>query len=205
MPLLQICFKESLIIQRNLLCMWRGVISSRAGHEAIELNEKADQAAKEAAENPTDALILPTSLGGLLRRTKTLFHKREAVYIKPYKTKMKWIAEALNNLEKGQAAIIFQLRCGHCPLKKFLHRIGVEDNNKCTTCFATETPTHYLIFCRKFTKQRQAFRRRLKEEEIKVNTNSATILLDTPRIYPFLAQYILDTGRFPHLQTYIEN
>lgn len=175
------------------------------GHEAIKLNKRADQAAKEAAENPEETLILPTSLGGLLRHTKTLFHKREAVSIKPYKAKRRWIAEALNNLKKGQAAIIFQLQCGHCPLRKFLHRIGVEEHNRCTTCFAIETPAHYLIYCRRFTRQRQTFRQQLKEEEITVNTNSATALLDSPKAYPFLAQYILDTGRFPHLQTYVDS
>ncbi|KAG0150356.1 hypothetical protein CROQUDRAFT_88155 [Cronartium quercuum f. sp. fusiforme G11] len=52
----------------------------------IELNDKADECAKDEAENGKDQLILPTSLG-----------------------------------EKGQAAAIFQLRSGHCPLRKSLH------------------------------------------------------------------------------------
>lgn len=56
----------------------------------------------------------------------------------------------------------------------------------------------------KFTKQRQQFRRRLKEEEIKVDINSAIKLLDTPAVFPYLAQYVEETGRFTHLKTYID-
>lgn len=79
------------------------------GHEGIELNEKADEAAKKAAEDREETLMLPISLGGLLQHTRKVFNKRGAPSITPFKTKSKWIAEALNGLEKGQAAAIFQL------------------------------------------------------------------------------------------------
>lgn len=149
-------------------------------------------------------MMLPISLGGLLRHSRATFNRREAVSTPLYKTKSKKIAEALQHLEKGQAVAIFQLRCGHCPLRKFLHRIEAEEHDKCTTCFATETPAHFLIYCKKFTQQQQTFRRRLKEEEIKTNINSAMTLLDNPKVFPHLAQYIQDTGRFPHLKSYID-
>lgn len=175
------------------------------GHEDVELNEKADEAAKKAAEDREDALTLPLSLGGLLQHTRKIFNQRGATPITPFKTKNKWVADALNNLEKGQAAAIFQLRSGHCPLHKFLHRIGVEDTDRCETCKAVETPAHFLIYCRKYTKERRRFREKLKEEKIKVNINSAMALLDTPKLYPYLACFIQETGRFPHLNTYLED
>lgn len=50
----------------------------------------------------------------------------------------------------------------------------------------------------------QAFRRRLKEEGIEVNINSSIQLLDSPKTYPFLAEYIQTTSRFPHLMTYVD-
>lgn len=174
------------------------------GHEGIELNEQADKAAKQAAEDYSDPLILPMSLGGLLRHTKNLYTTRGAVLTRPYKTKAKLIADALTSLEKGGAAAIFQLRCGHCPLKKFLHRIGAEDDEICEGCRAKETPAHFLIYCRKYSKQRQAFRRSLREEEIRVDVNSATAILDNPKVYPFLARFIQDTGRFTHLHSYLD-
>lgn len=173
------------------------------GHEGVDLNEQADRAAKEAAEEGLNPVLLPTSLGCLLRHTRTTFKTREAVPNSPYKTKGKKISDALNQLEKGQAAAIFQLRCGHCPLRKFLYRIGVEEHNRCTTCFATETPAHFLVYCKKYTRQRRDFRKKLKEEDIKVNTNSAWAILDSPKTYPYLAQYIQDTERFIHLKSYL--
>lgn len=89
------------------------------GHEGIELNEKADEAAKTIAEDQSAAMTLPFSLGGLLQHRRKVFNERGAVSRLPLKTKSKWIADALDQLEKGQAAAIFQLRCGHCPLRKF--------------------------------------------------------------------------------------
>lgn len=174
------------------------------GHEGIELNEQADEAAKQAAESDEQPMILPMSLGGLLRHTRSIFRNRGAVSIAPYKTKAKKIADALQSLEKGDAAAIFQLQCGHCPLKKFLHRIGVEEDNKCEDCKATETPAHFLIYCKKYTKQQQVFRRTLKEEGIKINVNSAFTLLDSPRVYPHLAEFLRATGRFTHLKSYLD-
>lgn len=118
----------------------------------------------------------------------------------------KWSENVFNpGLEKGSAAAIFQLRCGHCPLRKFLHRIGAEESDKCETCSAVETPAHFLIYCKKYTKQSPELRRQLKKEKIKTNFNSASALLDTPNAYPLLARFIKQTGRFTHLQTYLDN
>lgn len=144
------------------------------------------------------------SLGCLLRHSKETFRTRGANSIKPYQTKGRKIADALNTLEKGHAAVIFQLRSGHCPLKKFLHRIGVEENDKCETCKAVESPAHFLIYCKNYKNKRRQFRSRLKEEEIKIDMNSARKLLDAPKVFPFLAQFIQATGCFQYLVSYLE-
>lgn len=172
------------------------------GHEGIKLNEEADIAAKGEAEGEAEVTMLPISLGSLLRHAKTRF-KRGAVHIKKFKTQGKYIADTLNNLEKGQAAAIFQLRCGHNPLRSFLHQIGVNKSSKCEVCNVTENTTHFLIFCKRFRTQQQVLRARLKEKKTWVDINSATKLLDTTVVFPYLAQYIEDTGRFTHLKTYL--
>lgn len=89
-------------------------------------------------------------------------------------------------------------------MKKFLHRIGAEEDDKCNLCKVVESVHHFLIFCKKFTSQRQTFRKKLKEEEIRVDTNSSVKLLDTPEVFPYLAKYIEETGRFCHLKTYLD-
>lgn len=175
------------------------------GHEGVALNEQADKEAKEAAEENTDPVMIPISLGCLLRHVKTTFNTRGASSICPYETKGRWIAEALNKLEKGQAATIFQLRSGHCPLNRFLHQIGVEKDNRCEECQAFETQAHFLIYCKKYTKEQRVFRKQLNEEGIKININLARKLLDTPNIYPLLAEFIKDTGRFFSLAFDLEN
>lgn len=174
------------------------------GHEGIKLNEKADKEAKLAAKENQDPVMLHFSLGGLLRLTKEMFKKRGAEPILPFKTNSRKVAEALSSLEKGQAAAIFQLRCGHCPLKKFLHRIGAEDDDKCETCKAVKTLAHFLIYCKTYTKKRQLCWQELREDGIEVNMNSAWKILDSPKVYPHLAQFILETGRFQYSHTYLD-
>lgn len=149
--------------------------------------------------------MLPISLSGLLRHAEETFRTRGADFTQPYKTKGKQIADALKSLEQGQAAAIFQLRCGHCPLKKFLHRLGTEEDDKCETCQAVESPAHFLVYCKKYNRKRRAFRNQLKEEGTKVNKNLVWKLLDSPKVFPCLAQYINATGRFHYLSTYLEN
>lgn len=173
------------------------------GHEGILLNEKADEEARKRAEGKSRDMTLQISLGSMLRHTKTVF-KRRAIPIKKFKTKSKNIADALNSLEKGQAATIFQLQSGHNPLRQFLYRIGAEEDEKCEICRVTENTTHFLIYCKLFKEQRQSFRKKLKKEKINVDINSAIKLLDTPAVFPYLAQFVEDTGRFTYLRTYLD-
>lgn len=46
------------------------------GHEGVQLKEEADKEAKMAAEGNTDPVMLPFSLGSLLRHTKEVFKKK---------------------------------------------------------------------------------------------------------------------------------
>lgn len=48
-------------------------------------------------------------------------------------------------------------------------------------------------------------RKRLKEDETKVNPYSLKSLLNTPDAYPRLAQFALETGRFTYLKSYLDD
>lgn len=91
------------------------------GHKGITLNEKADKAAGAAAETEGDRFVLPFSIASTKQHVRSLFNNRQTTPQRgSYKTAGRTIAEAFNDLEKGQAATIFQLRSGHCPLNSFL-------------------------------------------------------------------------------------
>lgn len=128
------------------------------GHKAIDENEAANKAAKEAAEEgATKPNILPMSLSKLAQQARTTFHLRTANFStgrKELKTQPRKIADALAQLEKGQAASIFQLRSGHFPLNGYLKRFNHHPTGKCDTCRAPETVPHYLLYCQRFKHQR---------------------------------------------------
>lgn len=178
------------------------------GHEAIEENKEADKAAKEAAaEGETKAHLLPMSLSKLTQQARTTFHLRTANFItgrKELKSQPRKIADALARLEKGQAASIFQIRSGHCPLNSYLRRFNHHPTGKCEKCGAPETVPHFILYCQRFKRQRWLLRKRLKDEEVKVNPYSLQSLLNTPDAYPILSQFILETGRFLYLKSYLD-
>lgn len=122
-----------------------------------------------------------------------------------YRTPGGKISAALDYLEKGKAAVVFQLRSGNCPLNHFLKRIQAVDDARCPHCWCKETTVHFLFYCPKYRRERRNFRNALKEAEIKTDTRTAEKLLDNPDVFPYLADYVVATNRFEHLQAYIES
>lgn len=175
------------------------------GHEGIELNEKADEAAKKAASNESTSRLTPASLSKLLQIKPENFHLRTAKFStgqKYLRTQPRKIADALTRLEKGEAATIFHLQSGHSPLNDYLKRFNHHATGRCDYCKIPETVAHFLIHCQQFKSQRSRFRKAIKEDELKVNTYSVPALLNNTKVYPLLAKFILDTGRFKFLKSY---
>lgn len=161
------------------------------------MNEKADELAKEASDKHSNAKLTPTSLSILLQETREKFHLRTANFDtgkRKLKTQPRKVADALAQLEKGEAASIFHLRLGHSPLNEYLRRFNHHPTGKCDYCKVPETVAHFLLHCQQFKTQRKTFRALVKEEEIKVNTYSLPALLNTTQVYPMLAKFILNTG-----------
>lgn len=77
------------------------------GHEGIDLNERADINAKEAASRDTEDILLDVSLSALKRTTRSLCKPNPEIFDtrKPllFRTPPKKIWKALANLEKGRA------------------------------------------------------------------------------------------------------
>ncbi|KAG0146090.1 hypothetical protein CROQUDRAFT_657887 [Cronartium quercuum f. sp. fusiforme G11] len=164
------------------------------GQEGISLNEKADIAAKQAAKAEDRKTWLPMSLTSLVQATREALsvpssefpsHKSE------FKTPAKKIADALNGLEKGQVAAIFQLRTGHGPLNAYLHRVKQSTTKYFRGCGVPDTIAHFLPYCRKSRIQRRDFRLKVKGEELRTKLNSVNAILDDPKVFPRLAQFVL--------------
>lgn len=176
------------------------------GHEGIELNNKADQKAKQAAENKNGKSLTTTSLSKLLQITRELFHRRTANFEtgrKPLRTQPRKMADALAKREKGEAAAIFHLRSGHAPLNEYLKRFNHHDTGKCDYCRVPETVAHFVLHFPQFKQQRRQLRAAIKEEKIKVNSYSLPDLLNTTKVYPMLAKFSPTTGGFRFLKSYL--
>ncbi|KAJ7156482.1 hypothetical protein C8R43DRAFT_818576, partial [Mycena crocata] len=87
-----------------------------------------------------------------------------------------------------------QLRTGHVGLNAYLARFGAVDSALCSTCREPETVNHYLLTCRRFSRERDALRRALFADE-RQPLNKKT-LLGTPKNRSKLLQYVANTERF---------
>jgi hypothetical protein len=112
------------------------------------------------------------------------------------------IFESLKKLERSKSSIIYKLQSGHTPLNHYLHRIKKLNSPECNTCKTTKDVQHFLIKCHRFKKERKTFQQTLIQEKIKINFNSTQEILDTPKVFPHLANFILSTQQFENLQTY---
>ncbi|PPR06479.1 hypothetical protein CVT24_002565, partial [Panaeolus cyanescens] len=144
------------------------------GHEGVEGNEKADEAAKvatenrrgegeeeevETAESGEEEEEVPISKAATRQRLmKGITEKRKEEWrdskryekIKRFDPTLpsKTFSKLTNHMQRKQASILFQLRTGHVQLKKYLHMIGKADSPVCEGCGRrNETVYHFLMEC----------------------------------------------------------
>ena len=97
-----------------------------------------------------------------------------------------------NSIGKKHAAIYTQLRLGHLPLNKHLHRIKKSDTPLCLQCEDNkpENVHHYLFECRKYDRERHTLRLKLGRRALSVRC-----LLAEKRSQKPLFKYINETKR----------
>ena len=94
--------------------------------------------------------------------------------------------------EHWHMSMLVQLRTGHVPLQKHLHRIGHADSPICPACQSSEeTVHHYLMTCPAHNSHR-----RWLETHLRRVAKSIRVLLANPKMFPHLFRYIRDTKRF---------
>ncbi|PSR73744.1 hypothetical protein PHLCEN_2v10434 [Hermanssonia centrifuga] len=182
------------------------------GHMGIKGNEAADRRAKEAARDLMEIRRpIPTCLVKALPRSVSKIHQLHQQELvaeadRRWKSSPRWAK--MNNIDpklpskrygvliaglpRRHASILFQLRTGHAPLRKHLHKIGRADTPTCQACGeAPETVPHYILYCPAFNHPRAAMSFELGDD-----ARSLTSLFTNAGSLRSLFRYIHRTRRF---------
>jgi ribonuclease HI len=183
------------------------------GHEGVQGNEAVDLVAKRAAtegsshDNTLPAcfrsrITLPISKSAIKQQFNANLEARNSgLFAKsPRSNSIHRIDKSLpsnafmkltEGLPRRHASLLFQLRSGHIPLYKHLHRIGATDSPLCPTCQGgTESILHFLVDCPAY----EPFRRILYTA-FKRHARSLHVLLNDPDALRPLFRFINRTGR----------
>ena len=96
------------------------------------------------------------------------------------------------NIDCWHASMLIQLRTGHIPLQKHLHRLGHANSPSCLACHREEeTVHHYIMTCPAYTRQRKWLHGQLRRAASSIST-----LLANPKAFKYLFRFIHDTGLF---------
>ena len=187
------------------------VIRWMPGHIGIEGNEAADKEAKRAVQegsSPDDQLPaalqkrLPDSKSAakqaFMTKLKKKAHKewkKSTHYqkINQFDDSMpsKKYLKLVKPLRRKQSSILYQLRTGHAPLAKHLHRFHKADSPQCPCCHQEEeTVHHYLIRCPAHRSARNTMIR-----DAGMNATKMNKLLSEKSLLPHLFQFISTSGR----------
>ena len=183
------------------------------GHEDIEGNERADEAAKEAATGQSSH---PKNLPVFLRRTPLPVSVSATRQFLKKKMKNDWNLEwssspryadastidsslpsddylhIIDQLRRNQASLLTQFRTKHIPLNVILHRIKRSDTPDCPHCKngIRETIHHFILTCPHYANARNLLRAKLKRD-----ASSIPFLLGARNGIPHFLRYVSNTNR----------
>ena len=186
-----------------------------AGHVGIQGNEDMDEIAKAAAEGESsDKKNLPLCLRKEIGHSPSTMRQAQNEKLKTRWTKtwaksprythlqykdlltlhsqkyLKYISSG--KISRRIASTIFQLRVGHAPLNRYLHRFKKVDSPQCPACgHPKETPEHFLLQCPSYTHERWRIISQRRERPPRL-----TELLSSTKLLIPLANYIEATERF---------
>jgi ribonuclease HI/endonuclease/exonuclease/phosphatase family metal-dependent hydrolase len=185
-------------------------------HKGVVGNERADLLAKKAitdsssSENRLPSLLtkpLPASKSA----TKQAFQKKLQK-----ETQEEWVKSSrfrrmertdprapstsyvklISPLPRRAASLITQIRTGHIPVAKYLHRIGKVPSPTCPACKQeTETIQHFILQCPAHERARQALRYEVGSRDINI-----TRLTTKKKPIKALIKFIAETGRWNRAQ-----
>jgi len=185
-----------------------------AGHKDVEGNEVADREAKLAAKGAlysSPKKKLPMSLRKPLPRSISALKQAHNARLKklwkeewtrsprfPHMSSIdpslpsKAFMKLIGNLQKRQAGLYTQLRTGHVPLNKHLHRFKRSDSPNCLQCGDTtpETVHHLLFTCPRYDRERF-----ILERDVGRKAYHVAHLLSNAKAKVHLLRYVNETRR----------
>lgn len=186
-----------------------------AGHMGSTGNEAADALAKAATEfGSSDKNLLPTFLRDDLPSSVSAI-KQNIESITARNSRRMWkrskryrqinaIDSSLpsrkfmtitGDLSRKQTSLLTQLRIGHVPLNKYLHRISRSETPFCQHCpTKAEDVPHLLFSCTRYAHQRHRLVTALRRK-----ANDISCLLSDPTAIRHTLNFLHNTGRFEHL------
>jgi ribonuclease HI len=154
------------------------------GHHGIEGNERADQAAKQAAQKPPRGGQGKLSLA-YIHRTKTevvkaqkqqwltkALGRRSLRAQRAYRAQPGWkLDPALAAAPKRIASRYYQLKMGHAAVGAYLQKVQARESGACRGCQAPSETVHHLLFeCREWRRQRGTLFRALVKAKVALPT-----------------------------------
>jgi len=183
------------------------------GHDGLAGNEKSDTEAKKATHGDSSlACQFPKCRGPVLvsrsakqqSHLKRLGDKATSLFTKSLRCQrlrsidpfmpLHRFRKITQDLPNEQASLLIQLRTGHIPLQKYLHKIRKVSLPRCPACLIQdETVHHYLLTCPAYRPQRGQLERTMRRA-----ARSISMLLVNPKVFPHLFQYVNATQCFQH-------
>jgi hypothetical protein len=93
-------------------------------------------------------------------------------------------------MSRHGAAIIAQLRTGHCGLNRYLHRFSLRNSPYYRCGYGKETVEHYLLEYRNYRDQRRKLRKEVGRGKMRME-----VLLGDAKIIKYTLEYIKETNR----------
>jgi ribonuclease HI len=150
------------------------------GHQGIEGNERADQAAKRAASKPahhqadgltlafTSRIITETQEQTRQAWLTSALAKRSGRSQRAYRAGNGWKQDpVVAKAPKRVARRFYQLKTGHAAVGAFLQKIRAQEDASCQGCRAPNETVHHLMFeCRQWCSQRRILYRDLAKARV---------------------------------------
>jgi ribonuclease HI len=173
------------------------------GHEGIEGNEQADQAAKMAA-TPNSTVPTNRMRSAQKRSTQAMTKakwetewrtgKETAKHLRKFSQQPDTATEPklYGALQQRKHVVwIMQLCPGHCHLNEYLRRFKIIETSDCECSWGKETVDYFLLNCELYDEERDRLRRRVGAQGMRIST----LLGDTGTVQETV-EYIERTGRF---------